>query len=170
MSIYDNQYWNERFTGRSAATPSTGYDIAENNAIFQNWVPKVRRALKTSARRFSDGKSQGFVTRGRVKGNIHTEGKLAQSITSKTKKDYGSVELVSFNFERHGVFIHKGVGRGYEMVSGKVIRTAKGPQTGTRVPEEWFNPVLDRYLPELADKLAELDANIAVNATKVKIR
>jgi hypothetical protein len=34
-----------------------------------------------------------------------------------------------------------------------------------RVAVEWFNPVLDRNIPILADELANINADAAVNAT-----
>ena len=140
-------------------------NIKQQNEIINRWRPKVRSSLKRSASQLSSGKGKSKVLRG-----TRREDKLAQSITSKTKQADGVINYVSFNFERHGIFVYKGVGRGYEMSSGKVIRTAKGPQTANRVPEDWFNPTIDQYLPELANKLAELDANIALNTAKSKIR
>jgi len=38
-----------------------------------------------------------------------------------------------------------------------------------RVSVEWFNPVLERFIPELADKIASLNTNAAVSATDMKI-
>lgn len=123
----------------------------QQNEAIKKWVPKVRRNLKNNARKFVNGKTESFVKRpGR------TEQKLANSIRSKTKKQYGSIEVVTFQFERHGVFVHKGVSRGH-------------PISNPRQKTEWFNPPLERYLPELADKLADINTNIAVNATRMKI-
>jgi len=36
-------------------------------------------------------------------------------------------------------------------------------------PNEWFNPLLEQTLPELADKLAEINADAVVNATRMVI-
>jgi hypothetical protein len=53
---------------------------------------------------------------------------------------------------------------------GFVLRTAKNPPKGQeRVAIEWFNPVLDKYLPELADRVADINADAVVNATKMRI-
>lgn len=139
--------------------------IHEQNRIIKRWIPKVRSALKTSARWFIDGKDSPMVIRS--VGQIET--KLAQTIRSRTGQEYGAIELVSFNFERHGVFVHKGVGRGYEMQGGKVVRTAKGEMKKPRYAVEWFNPVLDKYVPELADAIALQQTNAVVNATKMRI-
>lgn len=142
-------------------------DTVRSNELIEMWVPKVRRALRTSARWFSDGKTDPFVLRDHGR---QTEKKLADSIGSYTKKDVDRIFKIAFKFERHGVFVHKGVGRGYVAAgNGFVNRIAKGPQVHQRVAVEWFNPVLDQYLPELADKIAKINADAAVNSTAMKI-
>ena len=143
--------------------------IQQQNELVLRWAPKVRSALRGSARWFSDGKFESSVIRN---GGKQVEKKLAASINSKVGKDFGLANYIGFSFERHGVFVHKGVGRGYQS-SGKgfVIRTAKKPPKGQeRIAVEWFNPVLDKYLPELADRIAEINADAAVNATQMKIK
>ena len=134
---------------------------AEQNAAVKKWVPKVRRNLKSSALRLTHGKTKSMVTRytranGKRTGGTWSEGKLANSIQSKTGKDYGVIELVTFKFERHGVFVHKGV-------------SSKHKKNNPRQASEWFNPTLEKYIPELADRIAEINADAAVNATRMKI-
>ena len=82
----------------------------------------------------------------------------------------GVSELVSFSFERHGVFVHKGVGRGYNMTGGAVIRTTKAAMSAPRNPVPWFNAVLDTQIPILADSIAVVNANAALNAAKLHIK
>ena len=147
----------------SPVNPNTPYDFDAHNEIFKKWVPKVRSTLKTNTAKFTKGKAQGFVVRGN-----QSEGKLTSSIKAKTKRDGGAVELVSFSFERHGVFVHKGVGRGYQMSGGFVVRTAKSDSSKRRTPQEWFNPTLDTFMPELADRLAEVNINATLNAEELK--
>lgn len=186
MSAYDNQRWNEIFDLREArrVAGKNGnrkpemffggnmyFNMDGHNEIFDQWVPKVTRALKQSARWFSDGKNESFVTRGKETGFAHSEGKLADSIKPKVRKEYGAVDAVTFNFERHGVFVHKGVGRGYRAGGGGfVTRIAKGEPTKQRVAVEWFNPTLDKHMPELANRLAQINADIVINADRAHIR
>ena len=171
MGYYKNQYQpggiSKSSSGLISGLGASGlYEL--QNAFIQTWIPKVRRALSASARQhFPDGKNKAFVTRGRGKGKTHTEGKLADSITSRTGKSLGTIERISFNFERHGVFVHKGVGRGYPKSGKKNIEESSGKG---RKPVEWFNPVIDKYIPELADRIAEINADAAVNATSMKIK
>jgi hypothetical protein len=113
---------------------------------------------------YTKGKDGTFQKPGR------SEKKLDRSITCKIRKDYCVVNRITFSFERHGVFVHKGVGRGYQMQGGMVVRTAKSKTTEIRQSAEWFNPVLDKALPELADKLAEINADAVVKAMGMMIK
>ncbi|MBV5313608.1 MAG: hypothetical protein JZU47_09955 [Prolixibacteraceae bacterium] len=164
-----------RNTKRSAQSTVAGLTvqtdqqiIRRQNELIQKWTPKVRSALRSSARWFSDGKFESAVLR---HGGKQLEKKLASSINSKVGKDLGLANYVGFQFERHGVFVHKGVGRGYQSNGlGFVRRTAINPPRGQqRIAVEWFNPVLDKYLPELADGIAEINADAAVNTIKMRI-
>lgn len=142
--------------------------IRQQNELIQKWTPKVRSALRSSARWFSDGKFETAVLR---HGGKQLEKKLAASIGSKVGKEFGLATYVGFSFERHGVFVHKGVGRGYQSNGlGFVMRTAIHPPKGQeRIAVEWFNPVLEKHLPELANRVAEINADVAVNATRMRI-
>lgn len=142
-------------------------NAVKQNELIEMWIPKVRRALRSSARWFTDGKTESFVLRDH--GN-QIEKRLAESIGSYTKKDFDAITKIAFKFERHGVFVHKGVGRGYHASgTGFVNRTAKWSQVRPRVAVEWFNPVLEAHLPELANRLAAINADAVVNATAMKI-
>lgn len=137
--------------GSPSLTTKVYYNAEEQNEIVSQWIPKVRRLLIASARQFPDGKEVSMVQR-----HGRKEKKLASSITSKTRKEYGEIYSVSFQFERHGVFVHKGVSRGH-------------PVGNERTAFEWFNPVLEQNIPELANRIAAINANAAVNATRMKI-
>jgi len=152
---------NELNLSNSVAT----YDVAKQNQIVKQWAPKVKRQLKNSSRIFQNGKNTSFVMR---KGRM--EGKLSESIKARIGKKLGVNELVSFSFERHGVFVHKGVGRGYNIQGDAVIRTTKAAMSAPRNPVHWFNPVLEKYIPLLANDIAIINANAALNAVKMHIK
>lgn len=140
------------------------------NELLKQWAPKVRTALKGSAARFNDGKTKSFVMR---HNGDQREGKLANSINAQYKELYGETYGVSFKFERHGVFVQKGVGRGYKIPTkgGSVVRTNKEPAIGReRVAVDWFNPIIEQYLPELANRLAEIRADAVLNVGKMLIK
>lgn len=119
---------------------------------------------------------------------------LLKSLRLKTAKWFGEVDKLSYHFDRHGVFVHKGVGRGYVMIGGNVhkvkgyqtkasiLRMGKrlgrswvneSPKSGAellRNPKPWFNPVVEQNINGLADLVAEMNADKVVNATKILIR
>ena len=154
------------------------------NELIKMWSPKVRTALRSSANRFQHGKIKSFVLRN--KGD-QRESKLANSIKDQTKVRDGEIYGVSFKFERHGVFVQKGVGRGYSTSGGFVSRSVESRKiimkskmnvnqkieargTINRHKEDWFNPVLIQYLPELANRLAEIRADATLNVGKLLIK
>ena len=151
---------------RITATSLTNTEVKEQNEAVSKWSSMVQRRLRQSLQQFNNGKNSTVQRPGR------SERMLRTSLFSKTKQNYGVIDRVSIQFERHGVFVHKGVGNGYQMQGGTVIRTAKKTTSDPRprVAVEWFNPILDQTLPELADKLADIDANAVVNATRMIIR
>jgi len=143
------------------------YDINKFNQVVIYWKNQVRaRAKSNVVENAWKGKTGSF---SRILGK-KTEYKLEQHLEAKTRKDFGEINQVSFQFPRHGVFFHKGVGRGWEMINGKVIRTAKGIQKGIRVPVDWLNCEIDNSIEELADELAGIKADALINATRAKIK
>lgn len=163
--------------------------IQQQNQELQRWSVKVVRKLKTDTSRFTKGKT-GMVIRGKGTPSAHREDKLTSSLGYKTYYDYGLAIGMGVKLERHGVFVHKGVGRGHIMVGGMVIRgvksssavayaknknrESKGYQLHTgsinRHPVEWFNPTLNLMVPQLADRIAEINADAVVNSDQMMIK
>lgn len=144
-------------------------DYNKQNEVVKTWAYNVRKQLKQSAAHFVHGKA-GTVKRKSKLGSIRDEDKLIDSIKHRLLNKYGITEGVSFRFERHGVFVHKGVGKGYRMSGGMVVRVAKGfPNPRMRTPDDWFNIVVDHNTPELADKIATINADAVVNALRLRI-
>jgi hypothetical protein len=50
---------------------------------------------------------------------------LVKSLRMTTHKSYGEIDSVGYKFNHYGVFVHKGVGRGYYMEGGVVVRGNK---------------------------------------------
>jgi hypothetical protein len=112
------------------------------------------------------------------------KGELLKSFRMKTKQSFGEVDRITYHFERHGIFLHKGVGKGYSMVGGKLSRISRTSNnqneklsfkalTGSilkRKPIEWFNPIITGNMDKLADLIAEMRADQVVNATKILIK
>ena len=170
-------------------TPDANAWIQEQNKEVQRWSNMVTRRLKTSAARFSKGKT-GMVTRGKKTGQaLHDEYNLVDSIGRKVYFSSGLAEGIGFKLERHGIFVQKGVGNAFIMAGGAVIRkyTAPEPKTarrrsylkidarrprGTyvRKPVDWFNPILEATFQPLCDKIAEINADAAINAAHMMIK
>jgi hypothetical protein len=165
-SSNSNQYHHASIPPILIPHSSAAFDPRSQNEAVTKWASMVQRRLRDSAIRFSHGKDGTIIRPGR------SETKLRGSIKGSTSKQYGVIDRASIIFERHGVFVHKGVGRGYHMQGGTVIRTAKlqVPNPRPRTAHEWFNPIIEQSLPKLADKLAEINADAVVNATRMIIR
>ena len=100
------------------------------------------------------------------------------------------MDYIGFDLERHGVFVQKGVGRGHAADGGMVIRGrkatkgekqyAKGKNRAvgvvkyggntTRRPVDWYNAILDANLKQLAEKVAEMNADAVLNKARIYIR
>jgi hypothetical protein len=141
----------------------------QQNQLLKDWTTNVRGKLKASAAQFTKGK-KGTVQRKNKFGSVRDEEKLIDSIRQRIFYAQGIAEGASFRFERHGVFVHKGVGKGYKMVNGMVVRMGGGNSTGIgRKPVDWFNNIIDSNVPKLANDLASVNADAAVNAARMRI-
>ena len=102
--------------------------IKTQNAIIQRHADTIKSALRSRASMSADS----FRVKARP------------GINRKTT----AIDKIKISFERHGVFVEKGVGRG------------RGINSGKTKPNEWFNPVIMEKVPQLADELGENTANM----------
>lgn len=82
--------------------------------------------------------------------------RLVSSLRYRNKKDMGMIVHAGFQFERHGVYLEKGVGGVYHVApkkSGVVVRKTSGPIN--RTPQPWLNPVMSEQLPDLTRRVSE---------------
>ena len=96
-------------------------DIEKQNEVVAQWSSMVQRHLRGATVILQHGKDNSISRP--AKAPVRTESKLENSIISRSRQNFGITDRVSIKFERHGVFVHKGVGRGYQMKGGMVIRT-----------------------------------------------
>lgn len=132
------------------------YDEATQllNAEIRSWTTVTQNALKNNIRMMST-KGKGDLLR----------------MTHEYFRHYGQIDRISFRFPKHGVFFAKGVSRGYRSKNGKVYKVDPSRTHGfNRQPKDWFNSTLEDKIPVLADRIGEIMANAAVNATNAKIR
>lgn len=100
--------------------------------------------------------------------DIHQKGLLLKSIRAKYAFLYGEVYKVSFGFERYGVFVSKGVGRGYKIDSVGANTDALGKAKKGRTPKDWFNPVVEKYVKDLGDIVVKYHADFSTKGILIK--
>lgn len=122
------------------------------NAKLMAWGERARAAMP------------GSITSAGIKGS-----KLGRSIRNTYYYDFGEIFRLGFSFRREGIFVHKGVGRGYVMKNGTVVKTTKQPGFN-RQPRPWFNPVVERFIPELEQIIFEYAETAIINSTRIYIR
>ena len=146
----------------------------QQNQLMRNWSKKVKDKLKQSANRFTKGKKVLAITYGKTtpitRAGARSEYKLQRSLTHRVYYSHGISEGAGFRIQRHGVFVHYGVGRGYKREGGVVRRVAKSKPSGPlRKPEDWFNPVINQNAPELANEIARINADASINFGHMRI-
>lgn len=139
------------------------------NRDVRGWGNGTASILRsTVSSRFAKGKIGPRI----YKSGIHrgkSENKLANSIRAKFRKDQGGyqIDTIGFDLERHGVFLQKGVGRGYVANSGGVARIAKSEDSiAFRTKDDWFNGTLERRIPELSKIIVKHTGDAIVLNTK----
>ncbi len=132
--------------------------VAEFNAQVMAWGKRVNDALLYSIARW-----------------IKNDDRLSASM-KQTYRHYGKnvqqgqeITSVGFSFKPEGVYVHLGVGKGYNMEGGTVIITKKTNQEWKRKPKPWFNPVIEQHIPELVEIVREYCGNLIVNTTRLYI-
>lgn len=120
-------------------------DLQNFNDEVTEWGKKANDALKSSV------DSTGIKSHP----NSANEVSLKKSLKMKTRLMNGMVGRIGFSMNRSGVFVHKGVSRGH-------------PKSNPREAKEWFNPVIEKNLPDLAGIVAEQTGQMIVNALIIK--
>lgn len=117
--------------------------------------------------------------------------RIAKELKPKAYKDkYGLINRLGFSFPRHGVYIHKGAGHSqggftgskwsYQkringiMINTSIIRHTNpdslGKQNeGNRHAYRWFDPIIKKRLPELADICTRYFDTMIIDATRIYI-
>lgn len=110
----------------------------------------------------------------------HTNVPSLRNIPASYLKKEGLISAVRFKIKRSGVFVEKGAGRGQGGTKGgqwknkfeQTIRTNPKSlgkmNTGKRKAKEWFNPVIQNYLEDLAEQVATEFLHISYKKLKIK--
>ena len=127
-------------------------ETKDYNDRLRAWGEKVKGALPDSISSHS------------IKGS-----KLSNSIKNTYYKEFGEIYRLGFSFAREGIFVHKGVGRGYVMRGTSVVKTAK-TEGFNRKEKPWFNPVVASFIPELEQIIVEHTDSAVINSSRIFIR
>lgn len=130
--------------------------LVEFNQAVRNWTAGERMALRAMIQSLGIG----------------VTGKLLRSVQAQaleTRDTPGMVGRVLFKFPKEGVYVVKGVGRGYKIESirgnGAVLQVAGLKK---RIPKDWFNPVIERGLDTLTQIAADGYADISAKNIFIK--
>lgn len=124
----------------------------EFNNLIKNWGSKVKSELLQS---IGQHEMIGHELRQSLRNNYYTE--------------YGEINRIGFSFRPEGVYVHKGVGRGYVANGDTVLKIAKTPGFNRR-PKLWFNPVIENNIPELAKIIEEYAKTVVINTNRIFIQ
>ena len=106
------------------------------------------------------GEHFGSVTKAEMRSRMpRDKGTLSRRLRVKNKEVYGQLDAVSFSFPRYGVFVEMGV---FSQGKGGSIKKAELAAMGKLRPQPWFNPAIDRHLPDFADKVEAQFENFVV--------
>lgn len=89
-------------------------------------------------------------------------GDLQKSVRYTTGRSFGVIEWLAFKFNPSGIFVEKGVGKGWPIGGKTAMNSVKA-----RIAKPWYNPVIDRNIGKLADDLANDSANLADENFKI---
>lgn len=146
-----------------------------------------RRQDKERVKQFNDDVKAWSIDvtrqlRSNVRMLVRQDEELSASIEPNIYREKGESSRIGFSFVREGIYIHKGAGNGQGGFRGGskwTDRHGKLKQTnplsffkmgtGNRFPIRWFDPVIDKNLPALADLVAEYAADMQVDATRIYI-
>jgi len=139
--------------------------VKKFNADVRSWAKDATRSLKSN-----------------VSAVIDNDEELSKSIKAKVSTYKREVSKVGFAFVREGIYAHKGAGAGYggfkggsKWINAKGETKTTNPKsfmkmgTGNRKQRQWFDPVIEQKIPQLADMVADYDATMVLNQTSILI-
>lgn len=84
---------------------------------------------------------------------------LRSSLKEYVRKQNKEVVSVGYSFERHGIYLARGVGKG----------RPKGSAAANQAAKDWLTPELDLLLDEIADLIADGYADIITAELRINI-
>ena len=132
--------------------------VAAFNRKVRAWGAAVNAALKSSiGQMIAEDKTLSASLRQNYR-HWGKAPKAGQEITS-----------IGFAFEEAGLYVHLGVGRGYNREGGTVVATKKHNRDMLRKPKPWFDPVIEQHIPALEKIVADYCGDLFINTTRLLI-
>ncbi len=79
---------------------------------------------------------------------------LKDALKRTLRKQFGSIDRISYNMPRSAIFLHKGVSRGHGIAN-------------PRQAKEWYSPVVDKNIDNLADIVADGQGNMIIKEFRI---
>lgn len=133
--------------------------VKKFNRDVRAWGQSVTQQLKASVPLHVDEDKRLSAS---IKQNYRHFGKTVQAGQEITS--------IGFSFVEEGVFVHLGVGRGYNMQGGTRIITKKhNRDEWRRHPKPWFNPVIEKNIASLAEIVKNYCGDLFINTSRIYI-
>ena len=132
----------------------------EFNEKVRGWTVSVRSRMARNAPKYTG-----------VESSKRVDPKLAASLSYRIRKDREDISSrIKYQFPRHGVFIHYGVGRGYMREGGAVVKVSRSRTQGiNRRPNDWFDVEIRNNMEDLAEIAQEFYGDWALEDMLSKI-
>lgn len=132
----------------------------EFNEKVRGWTISVRSRMARNAPKYTG-----------VEWSKRVDPKLAASLSYRIRKDREDISSrIKYQFPRHGVFIHYGVGRGYMREGGAVVKVSRSRTQGiNRRPNDWFDVEIRNNMEDLAEIAQEFYGDWALDDMLSKI-
>jgi len=129
------------------------------NDQVRGWTISTRQRMAANAPQ-SSGEDSPF----------RKEPRLAAALSHTIRKTEDISSRIKYQFPRHGVFVHYGVGRGYIRRGNTVTRSPRSRTTGfNRQPDDWFDVEIRDNMPALATIAQEFYGDWALDDMLSKI-
>ena len=133
--------------------------VAKFNRQVRAWGRTVNAALQASIGKMI---TEDKTLSGSLKQNYRHWGKVPQAGQEITS--------IGFAFEEAGLYVHLGVGRGYNREGGTVVVTKKHNRDKMeRQPKPWFDPVIEQHIPALEKIVTDYCGTLFINTTRILI-
>jgi hypothetical protein len=167
--------WDRIAESRSGGTSRGSWEGPFDVGITSSKTERFQRSRNTEEMEaFNDrlkawGAKVSAAMPGSISSNSIGGSRLARSIRNTYYYEFGEIYRLGFSFAREGIFVHKGVGKGYVMKNGVVVKTSK-TEGFNRQPKPWFNPVIESFMPELEEIILKYADTAIINSTRIYIR